>query len=64
MYARVCMCAHRRCTHIHTRAQAFHAQLVSGNPGPEELAQRFAALAGTESHCSSARRGGDLGPFG
>lgn len=24
----------------------------------------FATLASTESHCSSARRGGDLGPFG
>ena len=27
------------------------------------LPQRFAELASTESHCSSAKRGGDLGPF-
>lgn len=45
-------------------AQAFHAQLTSGDPSPEELASRFSELASVESHCSSARRGGDLGQFG
>jgi hypothetical protein len=44
--------------------QAFRQQLVSGEPSPDELAARFAELAGQESHCSSARRGGDLGDFG
>ncbi len=42
--------------------RAFHAQLAPLTGA--ELAQRFAALASTESHCSSAQRGGDLGPFG
>jgi hypothetical protein len=44
--------------------QAFRVQLVSGDPSPEELAGRFADLASSESHCSSAKRGGDLGHFG
>eukprot|EP00878_Enallax_costatus_P001679 GHUV01001833.1.p1 GENE.GHUV01001833.1~~GHUV01001833.1.p1 ORF type:complete len:263 (+),score=68.97 GHUV01001833.1:250-1038(+) len=37
--------------------QAFRQRLVSGDAD-------FAALASQESHCSSARRGGDLGEFG
>ena len=41
--------------------QAFREQLASGDPAT--LPQRFAELASTESHCSSAKRGGDLGPF-
>lgn len=40
----------------------FEAQLRAGDS--TTLAQRFAELAQTESHCSSARAGGDLGPFG
>ncbi|WIA15829.1 hypothetical protein OEZ85_012584 [Tetradesmus obliquus] len=44
--------------------QAFREQLVAGEPDAAELAGRFAELAGQESHCSSARRGGDLGEFG
>lgn len=36
---------------------AFRERITSG-------AVEFAALAATESHCSSARRGGDLGEFG
>ena len=36
---------------------AFREQLASG-------AVEFGALATSESHCSSARRGGDLGEFG
>lgn len=42
--------------------EGFHAQLVTGDPGT--LPQRFADLAKVESHCSSAKRGGDLGSFG
>lgn len=41
--------------------QAFHAQLFVGDP--QSLPQRFAELASKESHCSSAKRGGDLGTF-
>lgn len=37
--------------------QAYREQIASG-------AADFAQLASTESHCSSAKRGGDLGPFG
>ena len=37
--------------------QAFRELLVSGQAS-------FADLAGRESHCSSAKRGGDLGEFG
>jgi NIMA-interacting peptidyl-prolyl cis-trans isomerase 1 len=37
--------------------QAFREQLVGGGVD-------FAELASKESHCSSARRGGDLGEFG
>eukprot|EP00775_Hariotina_reticulata_P002538 gene2538-2840_t len=37
--------------------QAFREQIASG-------AVTFADLAARESHCSSARRGGDLGEFG
>ena len=44
--------------------EAFRGRLVAGDPAPAELARRFAELAATESHCSSARRGGDLGDFG
>ena len=36
---------------------AYREQLTAGGAD-------FAALAATESHCSSAKRGGDLGPFG
>lgn len=43
------------------KIQAFHAQLTSGDAGT--LQARFAELASQESHCSSAKRGGDLGPF-
>jgi hypothetical protein len=44
-----------------TKAQLFWEQLMAGDPAT--LPQRFAELARTESHCSSAKRGGDLGPF-
>ncbi|GFR47805.1 hypothetical protein Agub_g9581 [Astrephomene gubernaculifera] len=37
--------------------QRFHEQLVRGEVD-------FASLASRESHCSSAKRGGDLGEFG
>ena len=37
--------------------QAFQQQLASGQA-------EFGALAAVESHCSSAKRGGDLGWFG
>ncbi|KAG2447282.1 hypothetical protein HYH02_007612 [Chlamydomonas schloesseri] len=37
--------------------ERFHAMLVKGEV-------EFAALASQESHCSSAKRGGDLGEFG
>ena len=37
--------------------QAYREQVASG-------AADFGQLASTESHCSSAKRGGDLGPFG
>lgn len=37
--------------------EAFREQIDSG-------AVVFATLASAESHCSSARRGGDLGEFG
>jgi hypothetical protein len=37
--------------------QGFRARLVADEA-------QFAALAAQESHCSSARRGGDLGEFG
>jgi len=36
---------------------AYRAQIVSGEKTFEELASQF-------SDCSSAKRGGDLGPFG
>ncbi|KAK9835370.1 hypothetical protein WJX81_005262 [Elliptochloris bilobata] len=39
------------------KVQAFRNQLASGRAD-------FADLAGRESHCSSAKRGGDLGEFG
>lgn len=42
--------------------EGFHAQLVTGDA--TSLPQRFADLAKVESHCSSAKRGGDLGDFG
>jgi peptidyl-prolyl cis-trans isomerase NIMA-interacting 1 len=42
--------------------EGFHANLVTGDP--ETLQQRFSDLATSESHCSSAKRGGDLGQFG
>ncbi len=42
---------------LRTGAQAFHGQLVRGEVD-------FATLASRESHCSSAKRGGDLGEFG
>lgn len=42
--------------------EEFHASLVTGDPGT--LQQRFADLASSESHCSSAKKGGDLGQFG
>lgn len=44
--------------------QAFREQLISSSATPDELAQHFADLASRESHCSSAKKGGDLGPFG
>jgi NIMA-interacting peptidyl-prolyl cis-trans isomerase 1 len=37
--------------------QAYRERIVSGQV-------TFEALAASESHCSSAKRGGDLGPFG
>ena len=39
------------------KIKGFREQLVSGQVD-------FADLAARESHCSSARRGGDLGEFG
>jgi hypothetical protein len=44
--------------------EAFRSQLMDGEPSPDELARRFAELAAVESHCNSAKRGGDLGFFG
>jgi NIMA-interacting peptidyl-prolyl cis-trans isomerase 1 len=47
--------------------QDFHARLTANGDScfqNETLAAEFAALARTESHCSSASRGGDLGAFG
>lgn len=40
-----------------TKIQQFQQQLTSGQAD-------FASLATQESHCSSAKRGGDLGEFG
>ena len=40
----------------------FYRQLTAGDPAT--LAATFASLASEESHCSSAKRGGDLGQFG
>ena len=40
------------------KIQGFRQQLAAGGPA------EFAELAAAESHCSSARRGGDLGEFG
>ena len=40
-----------------SKIQQFHQQLTSGKAD-------FASLANQESHCSSAKRGGDLGEFG
>ena len=40
---------------------AFREQLMAGDPAT--LPMRFADLAAVESHCSSAKRGGDLGSF-
>lgn len=39
------------------KIQQFQQQLTSGHAD-------FASLASQESHCSSAKRGGDLGEFG
>ena len=39
------------------KIQQFQQQLTSGHAD-------FASLATQESHCSSAKRGGDLGEFG
>ena len=39
------------------KIQGFREQLTDGHAD-------FAQLAAAESHCSSARRGGDLGEFG
>lgn len=39
------------------KPSAYREQIVSGRASFAELAQKF-------SDCSSARRGGDLGPFG
>lgn len=39
------------------KIQQFHQQLTSGQA-------EFKTLATQESHCSSAKRGGDLGEFG
>lgn len=41
-----------------------HRQDVLSQGTPEAVAARFAAIATTESDCSSARKGGDLGAFG
>mmetsp|Transcript_20183 Transcript_20183/g.60882 ORF Transcript_20183/g.60882 Transcript_20183/m.60882 type:complete len:267 (-) Transcript_20183:1163-1963(-) len=43
--------------------KTFREQLISSSD-EQQLADNFARLASTESHCSSAKRGGDLGPFG
>ena len=39
------------------KIQGFREQLTTGHA-------KFADLASQESHCSSAKRGGDLGDFG
>eukprot|EP00873_Tetraselmis_striata_P040608 jgi/Tetstr1/460872/TSEL_006030.t1 len=44
--------------------QRFRDQICNGASGAAQVAERFAALAAAESHCSSYRRGGDLGEFG
>jgi peptidyl-prolyl cis-trans isomerase NIMA-interacting 1 len=41
--------------------ETFREELASGDPST--LAERFADKASVESHCSSAKRGGDLGEF-
>merc|ERR1711990_1241911 len=46
-----------------TKLATLRARLTSEG-GPKKLRERFAALARTESDCSSAKRGGDLGAFG
>lgn len=64
-HQRMCVltCVVRMSPHPHVTSphppsplQAFRARLLSG--------EDFATLASQESHCSSARRGGDLGQFG
>ena len=44
---------------------AFRERILQqgGGASAEALAAAFASLAAVESHCSSARNGGDLGPF-
>lgn len=42
---------------VYLKPPAYREQIVSGRASFAELAQKF-------SDCSSARRGGDLGPFG
>lgn len=45
--------------------EGFRAQILADvEAGKGDLATVFARLATTESHCSSAKRGGDLGSFG
>lgn len=47
------------------RARLVAAAAANEGAGPATaLQQEFEALAAVESHCSSAKRGGDLGPFG
>lgn len=44
-------------------AKGYRSDLLSGGDN-ESLTRRFKELAGRVSDCSSARAGGDLGPFG
>lgn len=53
-------CTWKNVTHmryLYFKPAAYREQIVSGRASFAELAQKF-------SDCSSARRGGDLGPFG
>ena len=42
----------------------FRAQIVSAVDEGKDMTERFVAIAGKESDCSSFKRGGNLGAFG